>query len=376
MRADKMRFEPRKEIADLPATVHGGQGWRYAGVEDYSQNLNPFGPPPELADAIVGAMSQMGHYPDASNAEPRRALAEAYGVPAECISMGAGSSEIIRDFPNVFCAKGDRVLLMHPSFAEYAQQCRIAGAEVSYMELEPENGFRIDEVALSARLREEPYKAVYICNPNNPTGVIEDRAKLERIISEASDLGTLVFLDETLLALSDPDGTRTMIPRIGRYDNLVIADSYTKSFAVPGLRIGFCISSPEIAEQMAKVQLPWNLGVAEQAAAVYLAGRLDYVRSAACELRRESERMERELSGIGFPCVHTDSFFRFAPVGTAARDGRGLQEKMLRHGIMIRDCASFGGRFAGYVRYCAKDSERDGRFIEAAEAVMKETEGL
>ena len=102
--------------------------------------------------------------------------------------------------------------------------------------------------ALSARLREEPYKAVYICNPNNPTGVIEDRAKLERIISEASDLGTLVFLDETLLALSDPDGTRTMIPGIGRYDNLVIADSYTKSFAVPGLRIGFCISSPEIAE--------------------------------------------------------------------------------------------------------------------------------
>lgn len=368
-----MRFEPRKEISGLPDTVHGGQGWRYEGVEDFSQNLNPYGPPEGLADAVRESLAETGHYPDASNEAPRRAVAEAYKVSPDCVCMGAGSSEIIRDFPNVFCEKGDSVLIMRPSFAEYSQQCAIAGVNVDYLDLRPGNDFRIPPEEIFEKLRSKRYKAVYICNPNNPTGRITEREELLDIVQEASDLGTLVFLDETLLDLSPEPEERTLVPFVKRSDNLLIARSYTKSFAVPGMRIGYCIAPPELASEMRKVQLPWNLGTVEQAAAIYLAGQRDYVKKASADLEAETERMTSELSEIGFPCDPSDTFYRFVSVEDLGLSGKEMQERMLQHRIMVRDCASFG--FPGYIRYCAKDRPRDDAFIAAAKAVMKGTEG-
>ena len=103
-----MRIVPRNELRDLPKTVHGGQGWRLTGVEDFSQNLNPLGPPPELKDEILNAVSEIGHYPDASNEVPKKAVADYFGLDIDNVAMGAGSSEIIRNFPAAFMVPGDK----------------------------------------------------------------------------------------------------------------------------------------------------------------------------------------------------------------------------------------------------------------------------
>lgn len=371
----QMRPEPRKEFVGLPGTVHGGQGWKLADIEDYSQNLNPLGPPPGLSDSIAGAIGSTGHYPDADCTGLREKIGRMYGLEAENVTMGAGSSEIIRDFPNVFVRPGGSVLIPSPSFAEYAQQCRIAGAYVDRLDLRPENDFRIDPDELFLRLSSKRYDALYICNPNNPTGRVEGRDKLFNIVRRCGELGAMVFLDETLLALVDGGEGDSLSREVGKFDNLIVLHSFTKSFAVPGLRVGFALSNPEVIEQLEKAKLPWNIGTLEQAAADYFLTIPEYVSEAAGMMHRESVSVNANLREAGFPIGDvSDSFFYFVDLEGLSLTGKEFQDLMLKEGIMVRDCSSFGPRFRNYVRFCVKDRERDDRFVKAVRNVMASIE--
>ncbi|MCQ2078609.1 MAG: histidinol-phosphate aminotransferase family protein [archaeon] len=367
-----MQIEPRKELADLPPTVHGGQGWRLAGIEDYSQNLNPMGPPEILGEIVAKSVADAGHYPDASCLGVREKLAKYYGIAPENICMGAGSSEIIRNFPHVFIRPGDSVLLPTPSFAEYTQQCRIAGAQIDYLPLRAENDFHIDVDELFKILESKHYAAMYICNPNNPTGRVESREKIMKIVSRCEELGTMVFLDETLLALVAEVSSVSMIKYVGQFTNLIIAESYTKSFAIPGMRIGYAISNPDIIREMEKVNLPWNVGTVEQTVAAHLTEyEMDHPLEAALDMRKESKVMHSQLEIIGFPVGPvSDSFFYFVDLAPIGLTGASFKDRMLKEGFMVRDCASFGPQYESFVRFCVKDRERNERFVKAVENVL------
>ncbi len=366
----KGRISPRDELAGLPRTVHGGQAWKLQDVEDYSHNLNPFGPPDDLAEIVASAISEVGHYPDDSSSELKDVISAAFNVGTDCITVGAGSSEIIRNVPNTFYRKGDRVVIPRPSFAEYSQQCRIAGAEVRPLQLLREDDFRIDPDRLLEAA--EGARAVYVCNPNNPTGRVEPRDKIARIARELEDMGVLLFLDETLLELVPGYTDITLSGMVDRFTNLIVASSLTKSFAIPGIRIGFGLANPDIIAEMDKVRMTWNVGQIEQrVATVLLRDRMEYVDRAAAVMAEESEIMNSSLQEIGFPTGPvSDSFFYFNSLEPIGMDAAEFNRKLLRHGVMVRDCASFGEEFKGYVRYSVKDGERNCRFIAAVDAVI------
>ncbi len=155
-------------MASLPKTVHGGQGWKLKDIEDFSHNLNPLGPPEDIAEIMGSAAAGVGHYPDDSCSELRETIASAYGVRSDNVTVGSGSSDIIRNFPHTFISPGETAVIQSPSFAEYGHQCKIAGAGIKRVPLRKENDFRIDRASLSDLI--PLAKAVYICNPNNPTG--------------------------------------------------------------------------------------------------------------------------------------------------------------------------------------------------------------
>ena len=366
----KGRILPRDELRDLPPTVHGGQAWKLEGVEDFSHNLNPFGPPEDLEDIIAQAVSEIGHYPDDSCEELKDTVSKTFNVDTDCITVGAGSSDIIRNFPNTFIRPGDRVIINRPSFAEYAQQCRIVGADIVWNELRPEDDFRIDLDSLM--FEADGAKAIYICNPNNPTGRVEPRDKILSIVRECEDRGILVFLDETLLELVPGYVDITLSGMVDRFSNLIVASSLTKSFAIPGIRIGFGFSNPDIIAEMEKVRMTWNVGQVEQTVAnVLLRDRMDYVDHAAMVMAEESEIMNSSLEEVGFPVGDvSDSFFYFNSLEPLHMQCSDFKKKMLSHGIMVRDCASFGDDFSCYVRYSVKDRERNCRFIAAVDSVL------
>lgn len=366
----KGRILPRSELSGLPKTVHGGQAWKLEDIEDYSHNLNPFGPPEELQEIIMSAISEVGHYPDDSSSELKDVISKAFNIGTDCITIGAGSSDIIRNVPNTYYNKGDRVVMPRPSFAEYTQQCRIVGAEIDPFRLRSDEDFRIDADRLISAANGA--KAVYICNPNNPTGRVEPRSKLCTIARELEDMGVLLFLDETLLELVPGYTDITMSGMVDRFSNLIVASSLTKSFAIPGIRIGFGLSNPDIISEMEKVRMTWNVGHIEQTVAtVLLRDKMDYVDHAAAVMAEESEIMNASLREIGFPAgAVSDSFFYFNSIESLGMDADDFVKRMLRHGIMVRNCSSFGDEFGSYIRYSVKDRERNCRFIAAVDAVI------
>jgi len=368
-----MRYS-KGNLADIPKTVHGGQAWKLDKVEDYSHNLNPFGPPDCLSEIVKSAIGGVGHYPDDSCSELKGVISKAFGIGEENITLGAGSSEIIRNFPNAFMDRRDKVLLNKPSFAEYAQQCRIAGLEILTNDLLEKDDFRIDENELSEKIS-SGIKAFYICNPNNPTGRIEPRKKIIEIVKECRDNGVLVFLDETLLELVKDNEKMSCVRCVKKYDNLVVAGSLTKSFAIPGIRIGFGFADEALISEMEKIRMTWNIGEIEQNVARVLIGEhMDYIHKAANVMAEESGIMRSQLSEIGFPVGNiSDSFFYFCSLKELGIKGSDLQRAMLRENVMIRDCASFGSPFEWFVRFSVKDRQRNEMFVRAAETALKET---
>ncbi|MCL1811043.1 MAG: histidinol-phosphate aminotransferase family protein [Methanomassiliicoccaceae archaeon] len=369
-----MRFG-RKALAEVPKTVHGGQAWKTGGIEDYSHNLNPFGPPEFLPEIIATAMDDIGHYPDDNCTELKSALSKIFSLKEENITAGAGSSEIIRNFPNAFLERGDRVVINRPSFAEYSQQCRLVGAEMIYNELSEEEDFRINTESISAAVKSGA-KALYICNPNNPTGRIEPKKKILDIVKECGDEGVLVFLDETLLELVPGHEDISCIGCVNKYDNLVVAGSLTKSFAIPGIRVGYGAASAPLIEEMDKIRMTWNIGQIEQnVARILMSDHLGYVKRAAEIMAKESVKMNSDLNGIGFPAGKvSDSFFYFCSLRPLGMKGSDFQKLMLKEKIMVRDCASFGERFGHFVRFSVKDRERNDMFVRAVENSMKRSE--
>ena len=159
---------------------------------------------------------------------------------------------------------------------------------------------------------------------------------------------------------------------VSRFSNLIVASSLTKSFAIPGIRIGFGFSNPDIIAEMDKVRMTWNVGEIEQrVATVLLRDKMDYVDHAAAVMAEESELMNSSLKEIGFPVgAVSDSFFYFNSLESLGMTGAEFNKRMIKHGISVRDCASFGDRFTDYVRYSVKDRERNCRFIAAVDAVI------
>jgi len=365
----------REGLRGIPKTVHGGQAWKMEGIEDYSHNLNPFGPPECLPEIIAAAMDDIGHYPDDNCTELKASFSKIFSLREENIAIGAGSSEIIRNFPNAFIERGERAVINRPSFAEYSQQCRLVGAEIVFNDLAEDEDFRINMQKISAALRNGA-KALYICNPNNPTGRIEPRKKILEIVKECRDEGVLVFLDETLLELVPEHEEISCIGYVNKFDNLVVAGSLTKSFAIPGIRIGYGAASAPLIEEMDKVRMTWNVGQIEQSTArILMSEHMGYVKKAAAVMAEESKTMNSELKRIGFPVGNvSDSFFYFCSLKELGIKCSKFQKLMLNEKVMVRDCASFGSGFDSYVRFSVKDGERNGMFVRAVENSMNHLE--
>ena len=359
----------RKNLLEISDTVHGGQAWKLKDIEDFSHNLNPFGPPECLGELIYEAVSGVDHYPDDNSSELKDVLAKKFKVQPENVIVGAGSSDIIRIFPNTFLDKGEKALMMRPSFAEYSHQCRVAGASVKELLLSESNDLRIDADVLLESAKGT--KAVYICNPNNPTGRIEPKDKILKIVKECSDNGILVFLDETLLELVPSHDEVSCAKEVKTYDNLIVIGSLTKSFAIPGIRIGFGFASGEAVKAMDKVRMTWNVGHIEQhVASSLIRDHMDHVAKAAAMMHHEAKRMHRNLNEIGFKVGMTDAFFFFHSLKSIGMGVPEFKQKMLSEKIMIRDCGSFGPEFKDHIRFCVKDKERNDMFTDAVRKVM------
>lgn len=362
----------RKSFARAEACHHGGkvmavaksQNLHQEEILDFSANINPLGHPP-LEDLILGEMKRVGHYPDNDYVEFRRACAKFVGVDPKNIVPGNGSSELMRLFAEALIEEGDKVVITSPTFGEYEAQSRLFGAEIVHVQRGIKNpkdpADFLDDVLL------EEAKAVFICNPNNPTGFLLPGSEIADLARRCERAETFLFVDEAFIELADPDQTvADMAPEM---EHLFVIRSLTKSFGVPGIRLGFGIAGDYLADVMNKTRLPWSISSLASAAGAHLLAQNDHLVKSRLVIKEELVWLTGELRRLGLDPVKSSVNFILVGVAPTGLKSSELVERMESERILVRDCRSFG-LGEDYVRVAVRNREENKRLVKALERVL------
>ncbi len=362
----------RKSFAEAEACHHGGKIRATATsldldqeeLLDFSANINPLGHPP-LEDLIMREMKRVGHYPDNDYVEFRRAAAKFVGVDPKNIVPGNGSSELMRLFAEALVEEGDKVVITTPTFGEYEAQSRLFGAEIVHVQ----RGIKTPKDPkdfLDDDLLEEA-KAVFICNPNNPTGILLPRSEIADLAERCERTETFLFVDEAFIELADPDQTvADMAPKM---EHLFVIRSLTKSFGVPGIRLGFGVAGDYLADVMNKTRLPWSVSSLASAAGAHLLAQDDHLVKSRRVIKEELSWLAGELRRLGLDPVKSSVNFILVGVAPTGLRSSELVERMESERVLVRDCRSFG-LGEDYVRVAVRNREENTRFVKALERVL------
>jgi histidinol-phosphate aminotransferase len=300
-------------------------------VLDFSVCINPFMPPPNVGEALPDI--PLGRYPDSEAGELGRRLAENQGVSADNILVGSGTTELIRLIALAYFRPGDPVLILEPTYGEYEVASRIMGADVIKQWVQTGDDFapRIKETV--ALIREHRPRAVFLCNPNNPTGKYLARREIERILAAIED--GLLVLDEAYLAFVDRSWAS---PELISGGNLVILRSMTKDYGLAGLRLGYSLASREITDVLRRVRPPWNVNAVAQKVGIMVLQEVRYLEQTKQKTKEAKQFLVEGLIKLGLHLLPSEANYFLTKVG----DAREFRAVLLRKGIQVRDCASFG----------------------------------
>lgn len=326
---------------------------------DFSANINPFGTPAQVTAALNAAVSDASRYPDANCRLLAESAEKALGIPREKMLFGNGAADLIYRFARSL-PKGKHALVVEPTFCEYSRALEAAGVEYRSFALSPENGFTPDEKILSAVGKDTG--AVFICTPNNPTGALFPPALLEKLAAT----GVYLLCDISFLPFC-PRGDIYEVQRlIDEYPNAVFLFSFTKCFAIPGVRLGSAFSGdPDILLKMSKQGDCWSVSCFAQAAgaAVFESGR--WFEMCVAAVAAEKERLSAELKKRGL-CVFPSSA-NFLLV----RAPRPLAGLLAEKNVIVRDCSNFRGLDETYFRCSVRTSAENDLLLKAADEVLK-----
>jgi threonine-phosphate decarboxylase len=382
----EQRSIPLKEhLLTLKSCRHGGliqetsetYGIPESEILDFSTNLNPLGNPFENKESVLNfdsilkkSLGKLEEYPDNRYLEFRSAAASfiGLGVTPQNIIPGNGSTEIIRLVVECVVEKGDKVLIPWPTFGEYEVQCQIMGARPEYPKQE-DVGTLPNEVL-------ERAKILFICNPNNPTGKLRTKEEIKALAERCRNHNTLLFVDEAFIELSDPSQSVADLAAINNY--VFVLRSLTKDFAMPGIRMGFGIASPEMAEILNSSRLSWNLGTMENAigtALLNIEGGIynPYLAKARALIREEGEKLKAKLDKIrGFEAGEVNVNFIFVDISKFILDSSKLSACLAARGVLIRDCASFRGLGTEYIRVAVRTTDESDKLVAAIGDVISQ----
>ena len=333
---------------------HGGD--IYGGIAlDFSANVSPLGTPRSVTDAIERALPELYRYPDPYCRTLVQTISEYEGVPKNFVLCGNGASELIYAYCGAVRPK--RAMELAPTFSEYSLALRRTGCEVVHFALKQEENFDLRENFLPILAREK-IDALFLCNPNNPTGRLIADDLLEEILRICREKNIALFVDECFLSLSD--GGVDLTPSLSDFPQLFILKAFTKSFGMAGLRLGYGLSADEaLLRKMSAAVPPWNVSTLAQAAGVAALGDAEFLERNRAVIRAERPRLEERLRELGFwVCPSQANYILF-------RGEAGLADRLRERGAAIRDCANFEGLGPGWYRAAVRLREENDALLDA-----------
>ena len=329
---------------------------------DYSSSINPLGTPKKAIAAVkMSANSLVQTYPDPECRELKKSLSRYLGIDSEWFTLGNGAIEIIYWFAHTTTSVRGRVVIPIPTFCEYEVASQKVGAEVT---LVPLNNFDLDTDKIIEKARGAD--AVFLCNPNNPTGMLATKQIMK--IIENIDNSTKILLDECFIELADNPEANTMIDQISEFDNLVILRSLTKSFGLAGLRVGYSVCNPTLAKRLSTNKIPWNVNSLAQVAGVAALRERRCLSKARALIKKERRFLHDNIEKLeSFHPIRSDS--NFFLVHLQGRNSTQFRDRLLKKsGVLVRDCSTFTGMGAQYIRIAIKKHSENILLLKALEA--------
>lgn len=345
---------------------------RKLGVADavkLSSNENPLGMSPRARDAVAQAVTgtDLARYPDGSGFRLKKKLAEMHGIAPERITLGNGSNDIIELLGRVYLGPGRKAMFSAHAFAVYAIIAQAQDAEAIVVPARPQTdamplGHDLDGFA--ARLTPD-VALIFIANPNNPTGTWLKPDEIEAFLRRVP-ADVIVALDEAYYEYMDPalrGDTRSLLDR---YSNLVVFRTFSKAYGLAGLRVGYSLSSPEMADLLNRVRQPFNNNSLALLAAEVAIEDQAHVQKSVELNTREIARLKRELLGLGLSVLPSQANFLAIGFG---RDAKPVHQGLLERGVIVRPVASYD--MPQFLRISIGTERENDRFLVALKDILK-----
>lgn len=329
---------------------------------DYSANINPLGPPPGLWPALEQARSLLLHYPDPECTKLRQALADHHGLQPGQVLVGNGSTELI--YLTARALRPAKALVVAPAFSEYQHALAGRGIAVEFAQTREAAGFTLD-----APLDPCGAGLVFLANPASPSGTALDPERLLDLVQPVFKSGARLVVDEAFVDFC-PD--RSLVPLLHEAPGLIILRSFTKFYAMPGLRLGYVLAAPRLVSALAACQEPWSVGALAQAAGPACLAEDGYARRSRELVDAQRQVLTAGLTALGgmkvFPSQANYILIRLERPGW---DAPRLRTALEPQGILVRDAGNFHGLDPRYVRLAVRGAEQNQRLLEALAQVLE-----
>lgn len=337
-------YDPGHDLVAFRRRFEG----RYSGshpLVELGSNENPYGPSARAKEAVLGTIHDSFRYPDPLGGDLKRALAAKHGVDAGAILLGNGSHELLMQFAQVFAGPGVDVVASKFGFAVYAIAAQCAGATLRVAPCHPDDramprGHDLDAIAAAIT---DATRLVYLANPNNPTGTWYDADAFAAFMAKVPG-DVVVVVDEAYAEFVDAPGWASALTVQARHPNLVVTRTFSKAYALAGLRVGFAIGHPALIAVMERARESFNVNSAGLAAAEAALGDEEHLRWVVARNAEQRAALAAALRDRGlrvFPSQTNFLLVQFAEPGDEARVA-GIEAALCERGIVLRPMGGYG----------------------------------
>ena len=325
-------------------------------------NENVLGPSPLAVEAAKDAIGEVNLYPDGACSGLKSSIAAHLDVPTDRLVVGNGSNEIIELLIRTFVLDGETVVTAWPSFVVYRLAAQAHGRDAI---LAPLRRDRYDLGALAA-LVDHRTKLLFIANPNNPTGTYVPRRALAAFLDRLPK-HVIVVLDEAYIEYTDAEDFPNGLLDFAGRSRLVVLRTFSKIYGLAGMRVGFGVMDPELADYIERVRQPYNVNAVAQAAAAAAIGDTDHVAQSRAVVREGMAQLAEGLTGAGLEFVPSQANFMVVKLPC---EGAGVQAALRERGILVRAMGGYG--MPRSIRVTVGTTEMNRRVLDALAAIVPE----
>lgn len=356
----------------MSKVVHGGNveeisrkyGFNEKELIDFSANINPMGLNENVKAAMIKSLDKIEKYPDISYYNLKKSISEYENIDSDNLLLGNGAAEVIFNITRGL--KPKKVLIPAPTFSEYEEAVLSIDGEIEYYNLNEEEDFKLNNKLINSL--DESIDMIFICNPNNPTGVLTKNTFIERLVEKCIETKTIIVLDESFLDFLSLQNEYTSKHLLQKYKNVIIVKSLTKFFAMPGIRIGYGISrNNEFIKLINKVTVPWSINVVACAGVIKALKEEAYIKESITYIENEKNYLYNSLKRMKDIKVFKPSvnFIMFKLLKDL-----DLKREMLKNNILIRSCDNYEGLNNRFYRIAVRNRKENDKIISVLRKLL------